>query len=157
MISYNCICWSNSSLHLALKTLRCCNNYYKNHNIIVNQITFNWFPFKCSYSRLTPREFNSYGARRGNDAVMTRGTFANIKLLNKFIGKPAPKTVHFPSGQTVKMCLFTEWLWTCAAGLQLTHTVSLAYSTARRVWSSGALPERRHPCNYSSRKEVWTG
>uniref|UniRef100_A0A8C4YKX0 Iron-responsive element-binding protein 2 n=1 Tax=Gopherus evgoodei TaxID=1825980 RepID=A0A8C4YKX0_9SAUR len=48
---------------------------------------------------LTPREFNSYGARRGNDAVMTRGTFANIKLLNKFIGKPAPKTVHLPSGQ----------------------------------------------------------
>ncbi|XP_062998800.1 iron-responsive element-binding protein 2 [Elgaria multicarinata webbii] len=50
---------------------------------------------------LTPREFNSYGARRGNDAVMTRGTFANIKLLNKFIGKPAPKTVHFPTGQTL--------------------------------------------------------
>ncbi|KAG8144901.1 hypothetical protein E2320_013305 [Naja naja] len=50
---------------------------------------------------LTPREFNSYGARRGNDAVMTRGTFANIKLLNKFIGKPAPKTIHFPTGQTL--------------------------------------------------------
>ncbi|KAH0619867.1 hypothetical protein JD844_014239 [Phrynosoma platyrhinos] len=48
---------------------------------------------------LTPREFNSYGARRGNDAVMTRGTFANIKLLNKFIGKPAPKTIHIPTGQ----------------------------------------------------------
>uniref|UniRef100_H2ZV96 Iron responsive element binding protein 2 n=1 Tax=Latimeria chalumnae TaxID=7897 RepID=H2ZV96_LATCH len=48
---------------------------------------------------LTPREFNSYGARRGNDLVMTRGTFANIKLCNKFIGKPAPKTIHFPSGQ----------------------------------------------------------
>ncbi|KAF5911500.1 hypothetical protein HPG69_000792, partial [Diceros bicornis minor] len=50
---------------------------------------------------LTPREFNSYGARRGNDAVMTRGTFANIKLFNKFVGKPAPKTIHFPSGQTL--------------------------------------------------------
>ncbi|XP_013908405.1 PREDICTED: iron-responsive element-binding protein 2-like [Thamnophis sirtalis] len=32
---------------------------------------------------------------------MTRGTFANIKLLNKFIGKPAPKTIHFPTGQTL--------------------------------------------------------
>lgn len=52
---------------------------------------------------LTPREFNSYGARRGNDAVMTRGTFANIKLFNKFLGKPAPKTIHFPSGQTVRL------------------------------------------------------
>ncbi|XP_077173578.1 iron-responsive element-binding protein 2 isoform X1 [Paroedura picta] len=50
---------------------------------------------------LTPREFNSYGARRGNDAVMTRGTFANMKLLNKFIGKPAPKTIHFPTGKTM--------------------------------------------------------
>ncbi|KAK1887755.1 Iron-responsive element-binding protein 2 [Dissostichus eleginoides] len=51
--------------------------------------------------RLTPREFNSYGARRGNDAVMTRGTFASIKLLNRFIGKPGPKTLHIPSGQTL--------------------------------------------------------
>ncbi|CAN9498895.1 unnamed protein product [Ophioblennius macclurei] len=51
--------------------------------------------------RLTPREFNSYGARRGNDAVMTRGTFASIKLQNRFIGKPGPKTLHFPSGQTM--------------------------------------------------------
>uniref|UniRef100_A0A8C2Z4N3 aconitate hydratase n=1 Tax=Cyclopterus lumpus TaxID=8103 RepID=A0A8C2Z4N3_CYCLU len=51
--------------------------------------------------RLTPREFNSYGARRGNDAVMTRGTFASIKLQNRFIGKPGPKTLHIPSGLTL--------------------------------------------------------
>uniref|UniRef100_A0A672Q1J9 aconitate hydratase n=1 Tax=Sinocyclocheilus grahami TaxID=75366 RepID=A0A672Q1J9_SINGR len=49
--------------------------------------------------RLTPREFNSYGARRGNDAVMTRGTFASIKLQNRLIGKTGPKTLHIPSGQ----------------------------------------------------------
>ncbi|XP_018408266.1 PREDICTED: iron-responsive element-binding protein 2 [Nanorana parkeri] len=48
---------------------------------------------------LAPREFNSYGARRGNDAVMTRGTFANMKLQNKLVGKTGPKTLHFPSGQ----------------------------------------------------------
>lgn len=47
---------------------------------------------------LTPREFNSYGARRGNDAIMSRGTFANIRLLNKFIGKAGPRTIHIPSG-----------------------------------------------------------
>lgn len=52
---------------------------------------------------LTPREFNSYGARRGNDAVMTRGTFASTKLQNRFIGKPGPKTLHIPSGQTVSV------------------------------------------------------
>ncbi|XP_074850794.1 cytoplasmic aconitate hydratase [Carettochelys insculpta] len=50
---------------------------------------------------LTPREFNSYGSRRGNDAVMVRGTFANIRLLNKFINKQAPQTIHFPSGETL--------------------------------------------------------
>eukprot|EP01094_Clydonella_sp_ATCC50884_P022587 TRINITY_DN5233_c0_g1_i1.p1 TRINITY_DN5233_c0_g1~~TRINITY_DN5233_c0_g1_i1.p1 ORF type:complete len:895 (+),score=313.87 TRINITY_DN5233_c0_g1_i1:55-2739(+) len=46
-------------------------------------------------------DFNSYGSRRGNDEVMARGTFANIRLLNKFIGKAAPKTVHHPSGETL--------------------------------------------------------
>lgn len=50
---------------------------------------------------LAPREFNSYGSRRGNDAVMARGTFANIRLVNKFIGKAAPKTMHYPSGDTM--------------------------------------------------------
>ncbi|XP_033124180.1 cytoplasmic aconitate hydratase-like isoform X2 [Anneissia japonica] len=50
---------------------------------------------------LTPRQFNSYGSRRGNDAIMARGTFANIRLVNKFIGKAAPKTVHIPSGDVM--------------------------------------------------------
>ena len=49
--------------------------------------------------KLTPREFNSYGSRRGNDAVMARGTFANIRLVNKMVGRAAPRTVHQPSGE----------------------------------------------------------
>ena len=48
---------------------------------------------------LTPREFNSYGSRRGNDAVMSRGTFANIRLFNLLINQVAPKTIHIPSGR----------------------------------------------------------
>ncbi|XP_039614021.1 cytoplasmic aconitate hydratase [Polypterus senegalus] len=48
---------------------------------------------------LTPREFNSYGSRRGNDAVMVRGTFANIRLFNKFLNKQSPQTIHLPSGE----------------------------------------------------------
>nr|XP_053646613.1 cytoplasmic aconitate hydratase-like [Cherax quadricarinatus] len=48
---------------------------------------------------LTPREFNSYGSRRGNDAVMARGTFANIRLINKLVGKSGPYTIHIPSGE----------------------------------------------------------
>uniref|UniRef100_A0A3Q2DEW0 aconitate hydratase n=1 Tax=Cyprinodon variegatus TaxID=28743 RepID=A0A3Q2DEW0_CYPVA len=50
---------------------------------------------------VTPREYNSYGSRRGNDAVMARGTFANIRLFNKFLKKQAPQTIHFPSGKTL--------------------------------------------------------
>ncbi|XP_076828265.1 cytoplasmic aconitate hydratase [Brachyhypopomus gauderio] len=50
---------------------------------------------------LTPREFNSYGSRRGNDAVMARGTFANIRLFNKFLSKQAPHTIYLPSGETM--------------------------------------------------------
>lgn len=38
-------------------------------------------------------DYNTYGARRGNDEVMVRGTFANIRLLNKLVGKPGPMTV----------------------------------------------------------------
>lgn len=50
---------------------------------------------------LTPRQFNSYGSRRGNDAVMARGTFANIRLVNKFLNKQGPQTLHLPSGETL--------------------------------------------------------
>uniref|UniRef100_H3CI89 Cytoplasmic aconitate hydratase n=1 Tax=Tetraodon nigroviridis TaxID=99883 RepID=H3CI89_TETNG len=50
---------------------------------------------------LSPRDYNSYGSRRGNDAVMARGTFANIRLFNKFLNKQAPQTLHLPSGETL--------------------------------------------------------
>jgi aconitate hydratase len=48
-----------------------------------------------------PRDFNSYGARRGNDLVMTRGTFANIRLNNLLTGgKEGWFTCYFgPSGE----------------------------------------------------------
>ncbi|KAF9621726.1 hypothetical protein IFM89_027580 [Coptis chinensis] len=46
------------------------------------------------------RDFNSYGSRRGNDEVMVRGTFANIRLVNKFLkGEVGPKTIHIPTGE----------------------------------------------------------
>ncbi|XP_059149741.1 cytoplasmic aconitate hydratase-like isoform X2 [Physella acuta] len=48
---------------------------------------------------LVPREFNSYGARRGHDEVMARGTFANIRLVNKFLNKPGARTVYHPTGE----------------------------------------------------------
>jgi aconitate hydratase len=45
------------------------------------------------------RDFNSYGSRRGNDRVMTRGTFANIRLKNLMVpGVEGGFTVHLPDG-----------------------------------------------------------
>merc|ERR1712226_866629 len=45
---------------------------------------------------IEPRMFNSYGARRGNDEIMARGTFANIRLINKLAGRNGPFTKHIP-------------------------------------------------------------
>lgn len=46
------------------------------------------------------KDFNTYGARRGNDLIMARGTFANIRILNKMLnGKVGPRTIHVPSGE----------------------------------------------------------
>ena len=43
-----------------------------------------------------PADFNSYGSRRGNDAVMTRGTFANIRIKNQMMGgKEGGYTYYF--------------------------------------------------------------
>ncbi|KDO54657.1 hypothetical protein CISIN_1g001917mg [Citrus sinensis] len=50
------------------------------------------------------RDFNSYGSRRGNDEVMARGTFANIRLVNKLLnGEVGPKTVHVPTGEKLSV------------------------------------------------------
>jgi len=47
-----------------------------------------------------PADFNSYGARRGNDEVMVRGTFANIRLRNKLApGTEGGWTRHLPDGE----------------------------------------------------------
>lgn len=46
------------------------------------------------------KDFNSYGSRRGNDEVMARGTFANIRLVNKLLkGEVGPRTIHIPTGE----------------------------------------------------------
>jgi aconitate hydratase len=53
---------------------------------------------------VAPQYFNSYGARRGNDLVMARGTFANIRLKNNLV---APKegnwTKHHTTGEVMSM------------------------------------------------------
>ncbi|MBH8598571.1 aconitate hydratase AcnA [Thermoactinomyces sp. CICC 10523] len=50
------------------------------------------------------KDFNSYGSRRGNDRVMTRGTFANIRIRNQVVpGSEGGVTEHVPSGQVMSI------------------------------------------------------
>ncbi len=51
-----------------------------------------------------PKDFNSYGARRGNDEVMVRGTFANIRLKNLLLpGTEGGITIHLPTDQQMSI------------------------------------------------------
>ncbi len=51
-----------------------------------------------------PRDFNSYGSRRGNDRVMVRGTFANIRIRNHLApGTEGGVTIHVPSGEMMSI------------------------------------------------------
>jgi aconitate hydratase len=51
-----------------------------------------------------PKDFNSYGARRGNHEVMMRGTFANIRLRNALApGTEGGWTIHQPSGEKMSI------------------------------------------------------
>ena len=46
-----------------------------------------------------PRDFNSYGSRRGNHEVMIRGTFANVRLRNELVDREGGFTRKFPDGE----------------------------------------------------------
>ena len=51
-----------------------------------------------------PIDFNSYGSRRGNDQVMTRGTFANVRIKNLMVpGTEGGVTIHYPSGEQLSI------------------------------------------------------
>ncbi len=53
---------------------------------------------------VNPRDFNSYGSRRGNHEVMMRGTFANIRLRNQLApGTEGGWTMHIPSGEVMSI------------------------------------------------------
>ncbi|HEY3183708.1 MAG TPA: aconitate hydratase [Gaiellaceae bacterium] len=50
------------------------------------------------------KDFNTYGARRGNHEVMTRGTFANVRLRNQLVpSSEGTWTVHVPSGEEMSI------------------------------------------------------
>ncbi|XP_067618524.1 cytoplasmic aconitate hydratase-like [Eurosta solidaginis] len=84
---------------------------------------------------LTPRDFNSYGARRGNDAIMARGTFANIRLVNKLVSKTGPRTIHVPSNEEMDVFDCAERYR--AEGIPLVLVVGKDYgSGSSRDWAA---------------------
>jgi aconitate hydratase len=53
---------------------------------------------------VSPKDFNSYGARRGNHEVMVRGTFANVRIRNRMVPEiEGGFTVHLPSGEPLSI------------------------------------------------------
>eukprot|EP01062_Namystynia_karyoxenos_P069316 TRINITY_DN64830_c0_g1_i1.p1 TRINITY_DN64830_c0_g1~~TRINITY_DN64830_c0_g1_i1.p1 ORF type:complete len:920 (+),score=350.20 TRINITY_DN64830_c0_g1_i1:78-2762(+) len=84
-------------------------------------------------------DFNSYGSRRGNDLIMSRGTFANVRLANKLIkpegGATGPRTVHVPSGE--EMSIFEASSRYQADGVQLVVLAGKEYgSGSSRDWAA---------------------
>jgi len=57
-----------------------------------------------SEHQVLQKDFNSYGARRGNDDIMVRGTFANIRIKNEMLnGVEGGMTRHYPSGDELSI------------------------------------------------------
>ena len=83
-----------------------------------------------------PREFNSYGARRGNHEVMVRGTFANIRLRNRIVeGVEGGFTRHFPDGE--QMSIYDASMRYQADGVPLVVIAGKEYgSGSSRDWAA---------------------
>lgn len=82
------------------------------------------------------KDFNSYGSRRGNDEVMARGTFANIRIVNKLLnGEVGPKTIHIPTGE--KLYVFDAATRYKAAGQDTIVLAGAEYgSGSSRDWAA---------------------
>jgi aconitase A len=85
---------------------------------------------------VTPRDFNSYGARRGNHEVMVRGTFANIRLRNQLVpGKEGYWTAYLPSGE--EMTIYDASMRYQAEGTPLMVIAGKEYgSGSSRDWAA---------------------
>ena len=83
-----------------------------------------------------PRDFNSYGSRRGNHEVMMRGTFANVRLRNLLVpGTEGAWTVHFPSGE--EMSIFDAAMRYMEEGVPLVVLAGKEYgSGSSRDWAA---------------------
>ncbi|NIM95171.1 MAG: aconitate hydratase AcnA [Anaerolineales bacterium] len=82
------------------------------------------------------RDFNSYGSRRGNDRVMTRGTFGNIRLKNRLVPDvEGGETIHLPDGE--RMSIYNAALKYKEEGIPLLVLAGEEYGTgSSRDWAA---------------------
>jgi aconitate hydratase len=85
---------------------------------------------------VAPTDFNSYGSRRGNDRVMIRGTFANIRIRNQLApGTEGGWTRHLPDGE--QMTIYDASEKYRAAGVPLLVLAGAEYGTgSSRDWAA---------------------
>jgi len=83
-----------------------------------------------------PRDFNSYGSRRGNHEVMMRGTFANIRIRNEMLnGEEGGNTLHIPTGE--KLSIYDAAMRYQQAGTPLVVIAGQEYGTgSSRDWAA---------------------
>ena len=85
-------------------------------------------------------DFNSYGSRRGNDRVMTRGTFANVRIKNLMLGgEEGGNTLYFGAGKAIgeKLSIFDAAMKYRAEGRPLIILAGQEYGTgSSRDWAA---------------------
>ena len=83
-----------------------------------------------------PRDFNSYGSRRGNHEVMMRGTFANIRIRNEMLGgEEGGNTFYIPTAE--KMPIYDAAMRYQASGTPLVVIAGQEYGTgSSRDWAA---------------------
>ena len=82
-----------------------------------------------------PRDFNSYGSRRGNHEVMIRGTFANVRLRNQLVDREGGFTRHFPDGE--EMTIYDAAMKYAEEGVPLVVLAGKEYgSGSSRDWAA---------------------
>jgi aconitate hydratase len=83
-----------------------------------------------------PIDFNSYGSRRGNDRVMTRGTFANVRIKNLMVpGVEGGVTKHYPGGN--QLSIYDASIKYQAQGIPLIIIAGQEYGTgSSRDWAA---------------------
>ena len=85
-----------------------------------------------------PVDFNSYGSRRGNDDVMVRGTFANIRIKNLMLGgEEGGNTLYYGSGAPEKLSIYDAAMKYKADGVPLVVIAGKEYGTgSSRDWAA---------------------